>query len=124
VIETWDQLKVTGREFTRFDMRKFVEMMNDRTKQIVRIFRIEDIRFYQELASQATLAITWLEWLLDMTQPDMPDNEKVWGRQFVALFGVDKVSYYTSLVELCVNAQTQLTEGARLIADGIDRTNV
>ena len=75
IVETW-RVKRTSREFTRKDLREFVETMNYHTRQLISVFGIVDPEFY------------------------------------------------SGLFELATHAQTLATRKARIIADGIDRTQV
>lgn len=45
-------------------------------------------------------------------------------RRMIRVVGRENAEFFESLAELCVNAQTLTTKGAKIIADGIDRTNV
>lgn len=126
VVETWDIHRKDRRGFNAVDMRKFVEAMNDRTKQIIRLVRREDVSFYQAVANTSNNAANWLAWVVssDAQPSPLTDAQAEIVRPFIRAFNTDSQDFYTALTELCVNAQTQLTPGARLMADGINRTDV
>lgn len=45
-------------------------------------------------------------------------------RRMIAEFGVSEPEFYESLAELATNAATLTTKGAKIIADGINRTDL
>jgi len=58
-VETWGTLRHTmPREFNGADMRNFIGMMNDRTRQFVSILGTKDPDFYTAIAELATNAAT------------------------------------------------------------------
>jgi hypothetical protein len=120
VIETWDVLRKANREFSQMDMRRFVETMNDRTRQLIRLFMSTDPTFYQGIADRATNVITFLA----DDNLAMSDKERTQARSYIAAWEVMDSDFYTALMELCVHATTMVTPHTKVIADGIDRTDV
>ena len=120
VVDTWVILRLAGREFTQRDMRKFMEAMNDRTRQMISIFQVTDVGFYEHLAEDSMLAMSMLQ------GGDWTSNEEasIKIRVMIGRWGRGDINFYSGLMELCVNACTHLTPKARVIADGVDRTDV
>ena len=59
LVGTWAVLRhTTPREFNGADMRNFIGMMNDRTRQFVSILETQDPEFYSAIAELATNAAT------------------------------------------------------------------
>jgi len=121
IVETWNVQKVAGRVFVSADMYKFIELMNDRTRHMMRAFNQQtDPEWYQIVAQVAGTAA-------DITS-DTPgvELEEYYPRakEMIAAYGVNETDFYTGLQELCVNACTLATPGARIIADGVDRTQL
>jgi hypothetical protein len=119
IVETWNVQKLQGREFNTNDMYRFVEMMNDRTRHMIATFRVKDPEFYQQLAMTAGTAAEVID---DTVVVDPFAFARA--RVLITNYSVNEAEFYTGLQELCVHASTLTTAGARVIADGVDRTNL
>ena len=121
VVETWNANKVHNREFVQRDMRKFIEIMNDRTKALIHWMELHRIG-PDRCATTAKVAENCVR--LINGEPIATQEEHNDARMMVSMYGVNEAEFYTGLMELYVHAATLLTAKARIIADGIDRTNV
>ncbi len=113
IVEYWCINRHDTGAFYRRDMYRWVAMMNDRTRHLIRTVRYYDPewwRDYGRLAEKAELTLEGTEY---------PE-----GRSMISDYQIQDPTFYNGLVELCVNAVTQTTEGARLIADGVNRTDL
>lgn len=120
IVETWNVQKVHSREFNSSDMYKFIELMNDRTKHMMRTFQMNDPEWYQIVAQVASVAVD-----ITSNTPGVEEQEYyAQAKEMISAYGVNETDFYTGLQELCVNACTLCTPGARIIADGVDRTQL
>lgn len=120
IVETWNVQKVHSREFNTSDMYRFIELMNDRTRHMIRTFQMNDPEWYQIVAMVAGLAADITSGTAGVELEEYYPRAK----EMIAAYGVNETDFYTGLQELCMNAVTQTTPGARLIADGVDRTQL
>ena len=118
IVETWNFNKVHNRIFNQMDMRRFIEMMNAHTKMFVRAVDFKSVAEAQAMADLAQNAVSIL------TRVAQSGPAYVAARTFIRNFGVNEPDFYTGVMELAVHACTLLTPKARIIADGVDRTNV
>jgi hypothetical protein len=121
IVETWNVQKWAGREFSRNDMYRFVALMNDRTRHLIKTFRQYNPEYYMILADISKLAADLTS---DTPTPDEDPLVVAHARNMISLYGVNETDFYTGLQELCMNACTLTTPGAKLIADGVDRTQL
>jgi len=119
VVETWNINKLHGREFNQSDMRKFIEVMNDRTKALIHWTELRDPALAQSYAVIAQDAVSLING--DPIETDMRHSA---ARILISQFGVNEADFYTGLMELYVHAATLLTPRAKLFVDGKDMTDV
>lgn len=127
VVETWVIERVLNREFVLRDMRRFVEIMNDRTRAFIRACDEYAVPWYQNLANVAQDAATMTTKGVNLRQQGFlvpPMDRLAAARKLANDFHVQEPEFYTGVQELAINAMTLLTARARIIADGIDRTDV
>lgn len=122
IVEAWVTTAKFNREFNQRDMRFFVEVWNDHTRQLIRACRPHrDPDWYQILKNAAHDALcicdgTW--------RNEMGYQRMVQVRAFMQPFERTEPEFWQGLVDLSIQAATMLTPGARIIADKIDRTDV
>lgn len=116
VVETWAIQRHGVREFTRADLDRWCQAMNDRTRHVIHLYQKRDPEFYQALALVAN-DIAEARARNEVLQTPIHQD-------LIRDMGVTEEAYYSALSELCVNASTMLTKRARIIADGKDVTNL
>lgn len=119
IVETWNIRKTNNRVFTRSDLLHFVEINNAMTKRLISELQQRVPEWWQEYARVAEAASIY-------TAPNQTvDDIEYRGKalRMVNEFGVQEHDFYVGLMELAINAVTLTTPGARIIADGVDRTD-
>ena len=124
IVETWNVEKIHAREFSRRDMRKFIELMNDRTRMLIQACDNHTVDYYQELATLSADAESVTRETSDLVREGIIGPRYYVARTLVQTFQVWEHDFYIGLMELAVHACTIVTPKAKIIADGIDRTNV
>ena len=127
VVETWNFEKVHNRAFNQMDMRRFLELNNDRSKQMILTSDVRTVEEFQRIgmcagdaASLLTPGVTTEQLMADGIVGARLAELKT----FLSEWQINDADFYIGLMELCVHACTILTPKARVIADGIDRTNL
>lgn len=127
VVETWNFQKVHNRQFNQMDMRKFVELNNDRSRQLILTSDVRTVDEFQRigmLAGDAASLLTPNVTTEQLMAEGIVDARLAELKTFLSEWQINNADFYIGLMELCVHACTVLTPKARVIADGIDRTNV
>ena len=123
IVETWNIRKtMRSNQPTYGDMRNFIELMNAQTRLLIAEYpaSCRHPEFWLDLSRQAESASKY-------TSPGQTVDDILWrsrALKMVNQFTRQEWEFYTGLMELSINAATLTTPGARIIADGRDRTQL
>lgn len=120
IVESWAVQRHDYQSFGLLHMNQFITAHNDRTRQLIAVCQNQYAADWQDLARVAETC----QWITEGT-PSLPDMFMMKRANDVLLrFAVLQHQFWSAFVELAVNAATLTTPGARIIADGVDRTNL
>ena len=110
-----------SRQFHLGDLRKFVEAMNNRSRALIAELQNTNPMYWQELGRLAEDAETYAR---EGERCTLDPFRTILARKFMKPFEMTDPKFYSALMELSIHAVSLVTPGARIIADGVDRTNV